>query len=198
MAHKNVVVWGAQIEGEKYCTVGTDNFEGGRLATQHLFETGRRQIAYFGEATHPEGRQRLKGYKQALRDNNVEIKEEFVFAAAWDSTTAHVSCDQLRALESEAKIDGVFVSGDALAMNVISNLAKAGVSIPGDIAVVGFDNISSAELYNPPLTTIDQNIRLGGRMLVERALASIAGEAIEPFLIPPALIVRESSESAVR
>jgi len=193
-AHKNVVVWGAQVAGESYCTVGTDNIEGGRLATKHLLQTGRKRIAYFGEVTHPEGLQRLEGYKRALTESEIGYSEDLVFGAAWDSETARVTSDRLLAsLAHKAGIDGVFVSGDALAMNVISNLSKAGVRVPDDVGIVGFDNISAAELFNPAITTVDQDIRLGGRLLAERALASIAGEDIASFQIPPRLIVRESS-----
>jgi len=189
-SYRNVIVWGADIPHRNYCVVGSNNPEGGRLATEHLVSIGRKKIAYFGEISHPEGIHRFEGYKKALLDADIEFDPALVFEAGWDFDTARRSLQPM--LSSGIIFDAAFVSGDNLAMNLISYLASKGISVPGDVSVVGFDNVMTAKLYNPALTRIDQDIHLGGELLAERALQSIAGDELQSIIIPPKLIVRET------
>jgi DNA-binding LacI/PurR family transcriptional regulator len=72
-------------------------------------------------------------------------------------------------------------------------LAEAGLSVPGDVAVVGFDDITAASLANPPLTTVAQDARRAGEMLVDTLLAQLRDETVEGATLPARLVVRRST-----
>jgi len=88
--------------------------------------------------------------------------------------------------------DAVFAASDLIAMGVIHALQDRGRRVPRDVAVVGFDDISSAADFNPPLTTIRQDTRVAGELLVDNLIGLIDGQPVEPRLIAPQLVVRAS------
>ena len=99
-------------------------------------------------------------------------------------------------IASGAQFDAIFAGSDLIAIGAMRALAEAGLSVPGDVAVVGFDDIPSASLTSPPLTTIQQDTRGAGERLVETLLAQIEGEDLPPARLPTRLIVRGSSTAS--
>jgi DNA-binding LacI/PurR family transcriptional regulator len=186
-----IVVWGARLAQQIYCTIGSDNFTGGMLATQHLIETGRRRIAFFGDPQLPEVNQRFEGYCKALDCHGIDFDEDLSLPAAFAEGSARAAVDTL--LARKTRFDAIFASSDLLAMRTIGTLRERGIRVPDDVAIVGYDDIELAQHVQPSLTTIRQPIDKGGEALVDALFAVIEGKHPEPKILPTELIVRASS-----
>ncbi len=181
------VVWGAQIPGQKYCTVGTDNMLGGRRATQHLLKLGRRRILFLG-GTDPEAMQRYRGYTEALQEAEVEIDDGLVGRVEFEAESAEAIVDGL--LIRKTPFDGIVASSDLIALGAIRALHRKGLDVPRNISVVGYDNMLLSRLSTPTLSTVQQDIPKAGRVLVSKLL-DWNGES-RPELLSTELIIRES------
>ena len=183
------VVWGADFADAAYCTIGSDNVAGGRRATSHLLRLGRRRVLFLGDTEAPEAEQRFRGYRLAMEEAGIAVDDRLAISAHFDvqsgeSTTAS-------AIERGIEFDAIFAASDLIAIGAMRALAKAGRSVPGDVSIVGYDNIPSARLVTPRLTTIDQDANLAGRMLVSKLIDTQGGQAISERL-ETSLLIRES------
>jgi DNA-binding LacI/PurR family transcriptional regulator len=189
------VIWDvAPRTHRNYCSVSGDSVTGGRLATEHLLNAGRRRIGFLGGPAHaPEVRDRLSGYEAALREAGVEVDPSLVVHADWANpeTTGALAIRQL--LERAPDVDAVFANSDLLAIAAMDELREHGRRVPGDVAVVGYDDVSIARYSNPPLTTIRQNGPLAGRLLAQNLVQRLESGAITNVAIPAELVVRESA-----
>lgn len=181
------VVWGAQLPGQKYCSIGSDNFLGGRRATLHLARLGRKRIVFLGE-THPEAAQRREGYLDALRESGLEPEPSLVLPVDFEMESAEAAVSRL--LRRGATFDAIFASSDLIALGAIRALQRAGLRAPEDVSVVGYDDMLLSRLSTPALTTIKQDTSKAGRLLVSRILDQ--GGDHDPETLPTDLIVRES------
>jgi DNA-binding LacI/PurR family transcriptional regulator len=181
------VVWGAQIPGQKYCTVGTDNVLGGRRATQHLLKLGRRHILFLG-GSDPEAMQRYRGYVEALSEAGVAIDDQLIGRVEFEAESAEATVDTL--LRRKIAFDGVVATSDLMALGAIRGLHRAGVEVPRDVSVVGYDNNLLSRLSTPTLSTVQQDIPKAGRVLVSRLL-EWTGDP-RPEMLSTELIIRES------
>ncbi|MDE2112548.1 MAG: substrate-binding domain-containing protein [Alphaproteobacteria bacterium] len=187
-----LVVWGAQAGRQSYCTVGSDNFVGGCLATKHLLACGRRKIVFVGDTHAPEFQLRYRGYKQTLDQGPQGTQKAHVVPS---HLTAEQSYAAMRAfVAGKHPFDAIFAATDVIAINAIRAITDAGMSVPGDVAVVGYDDISISAHTNPPLTTVRQNIQEGARTMVDLVFRRIAGEDAASAAIPAELVVRASSK----
>lgn len=186
-----LVVWGARMPEQLYCTVGSDNRQGGRMATEHLLAGGCRRIAFFGDTGLPEVAQRHAGYLAAHKRHGLMARDELRVSASFLATGAEQAVQSLT--DSGQRFDAVFACSDLLAMTTISALDRRGLKVPNDIAVVGYDDIEMAAHFNPPLTTVRQSIQNGGQALVTSLLAIFEGHPARPVLLPAELVVRASS-----
>lgn len=190
VADKNIIVWGGHDERAKYVIVGSDNVEGGRLAGEHLLSLGRQRILFLGDTDLPEVRLRYDGLCKAYaaskksHDNSLVLKESFGGQTVFDAVRSFVA--------EGHKFDAVFAASDVLAMSCVHALRACDLNVPGDVSVIGYDNVGQASMFTPTLTTIDQNIPEGGRMMVEMLLAKIAGRKVKSAYTPMKLIVRQS------
>lgn len=188
----NFVLWGVMQAGQPGLSVGSDNFQGSHLATQHLIGLGRRNIAFLGTASthYPEFLERYRGYSQALKDAGVVAHR----ALQVDSITTERSgyCATCELLERGVQFDAIVAASDLIAMGALHALQERHVEIPGQVAIVGFDDIPAATLTNPPLTTVAQDTRLAGDVLVETVLSQIRGEPAQAKTLKTRLIVRQS------
>jgi DNA-binding LacI/PurR family transcriptional regulator len=193
LAAQNVplVVWGAHLLQQLYCTVGGDNITGGTLAAEHLIAAGRRQIAFFGDVELPEIGHRFEGYRRALANHHIEHSQDRVHLTPFVDGAATAAVDAL--VRSKTPFDSIFASSDLLAIEAIGALRKHGRDVPRQVAVVGYDDILLARYSHPSLTTIRQPVATGAEGLVDALLKLVAGKRPKPQILSTELIVRDSS-----
>lgn len=191
----NFVRWGAVKEGQPGISIGCDNFQGGFDITNHLIKLGRKNIAFIGGATKgsPEFFDRYKGACSAIKKNGLKVNSKLQIDTITTEQSGYAAALQLLALKQP--FDAIFCASDLIAIGVIKALRENGKEIPKDIAVVGYDNIPLAEFIRPALTTVQQDTKLAGEMLVEALIARIHNQPVETSLLPAGLIIRESCGS---
>ncbi len=179
--------------------VAVDNRTGGALAVQHLIDRGRTRI---GISTGPlawwEARERLTGWRETLAQNGLRDEAELVVEGNWSPASGECAMEQLLAVSP--RIDALFCSNDQMALGALGVLHRAGIRVPDDIAIVGFDNIPESEFFLPPLTTIYQQVTEVGRLAVlelhariEAERASENGKTSQVTALTPTLILRASA-----
>ncbi len=184
------VVWGAQMSDQRYCTVGSDNLRGGLRATGHLIRLGRRRIAFVGATDAPEVALRFQGYRRALEEADLPFDPGLLRPAHFGLDAGVEAAEQL--IGGSVHPDAVFAASDLIALGLIRGFMRLGVRVPQDIAVVGYDDIHMAAYASPALTTIRQDVRRAGRLLVRKLLRMLQGETVRSEMLPTELIVRES------
>ena len=127
----------------------------------------------------------------ALREAGIDADPALKFDVPFEMERAHEVVRGI--IESGIDFDAVICASDVIALASMSTLHECGLRIPGDVAVVGYDDISLAEYSSPPLTTISQHIHEAGRILVDSVLRRIDGEAVADVILPSELVVRKSS-----
>jgi len=182
-----MVAWGGFVQGQIHCSVGTDNFLGGRFATQHLIDRGCRKIAFLGNTQAIEPSLRLEGAKAAIRARDDIILVDTPTHFAPDVSGSDIA-DFLGQIDVPP--DGIFAASDLIALTAIQVLATRGLSVPGDVKVIGYDDLYLAQTSSPPLSTVRQNIAAGAAHLVGSLMKRIAGEATGSVILNPELIVR--------
>jgi DNA-binding LacI/PurR family transcriptional regulator len=187
------IVWNnVCLPDGSYCSVCSDNFSGGKQATVHLLQTGRRRIAFVGGPEYEyEAQQRYDGYVAALQENGQAVDPAMVTYGRWNSDSAARQMQQL--LETEPGLDAVFANSDMMAVGAINVLRESGRRVPQDVAVVGYDDLAIAQFSSPPLTTISQNLPLVGQLLAQNLIQNIETGLITTVTIPPELVIRESA-----
>ncbi len=184
------VVWGADLPGQKYCSVGSDNIRGGSRATAHLVRLGRKRIAFFGDTEAPEIMQRYSGYVQALEAAGLTVDPQLAAPVHFEVESAEDAVERLMAQGIE--FDAIFGSSDLIALGAIRGLIRHGLRVPDDISVVGYDDVLLARYSHPALTTISQDMAKAGRLLVSKLMNSTGAKDIRSERLPTELIVRES------
>ncbi len=184
-----IVAWGNKQADTPYCTVGSNNFDSGKVATQHLIDLGRKDIVFLGDIAHPEINARFQGYVEALERASLRAHEH-------PSTAFSISSGYQRVMElldsGKPGFDAIFAASDSIAMGAIKALQESGYRVPEEVSVVGFDDIPTASIFTPPLTTVRQQIHTGGEALVSRVMALINGDKAPSILLPTELVVRAS------
>lgn len=189
-AENRFVVWGAQLPGQEYCSVGSDNIRGGRRATAHLLRLGRRRVAFFGDREAPEVRQRYEGYCQAHEQAGVPLDNTLISSVHFEVESAAEAVERLRG--GGIQFDGLFAASDLIGIGAVRGLMKLGISVPGDVSVVGYDDILLARYSSPALSTITQDMATAGRLLVSKLVNSTNSYEIPSERLPTELIVRDS------
>ncbi|WP_224702338.1 LacI family DNA-binding transcriptional regulator [Devosia aquimaris] len=167
---------------------------GGRVATEHLIAMGRRRIGYINGQHGVEGaRDRLKGYRQALASADMSFDPQLVKPGNWEPSAGYNMTRELMALP--APPDAIFCANDMMAVGCYEALKELGLSIPGDVAVIGFDDRDIAQYMHPPLSTLVLPQYEMGRTAAELLIDASGGLPIAPTRIKVEceLIVREST-----
>ena len=175
-------------------TVAADNLEGARLGVEHLLELGHRRIGMItGRPDLISGQLRELGYRQAHTVAGVRVDEALFRPAAFDPDRARSAARDLLMLPEPPT--AIFAANDISALATLEVAADLGVGVPGELSVVGFDNISESALSSPPLTTVGQPIRRIGHDAVVMLLRLIAGEDLgaSHVTLPTTLVVRGST-----
>ncbi|GGW83836.1 LacI family DNA-binding transcriptional regulator [Alteromonas halophila] len=187
-----LVVWGEPKTQAPYPIVGGDNYAGGYQATDCLIRHGARRIMFLGDPEHAEMRERYNGYCQAHRDHQLERNPALTAAIDITSKTAYdYISDWIR--EHGLSFDGIVCISDMVALGALKALKERYVSIPGDVSIIGYDDISLAELMHPSLTTIRQNTQQAAEAMVAELINQFEGKPANPHVIETTLITRRST-----
>jgi DNA-binding LacI/PurR family transcriptional regulator len=186
------VRWGPVLEGQPGVSVGCDNLQGGYEGTRHLVAGGRRKIAFLGTATShaPEFFDRYRGYERALMEARIPLSSALQVDAINLEESGFNAVNELRARGVE--FDAIVAASDLIAIGALRALQDAHLEVPRQVSVVGFDDIPAASLTNPPLTTVMQDTRRAGELLVQTLLRLVAGETATNNVIPTKLVIRKS------
>lgn len=142
------------MASKDFYSVCVDNFSASYNATKHLIELGHKNIAHIaGNPVFPHSQERFNGYKAALLENGLMYDKKNVKIGDFSSTSGYSATKLL--LETKGKFTAIFAANDQMAIGAIKTIKQAGLSIPNDIAVVGFDNIVVSTLIDPTLTTVN-------------------------------------------
>ena len=190
--YRPMVAWGAHRAEQRHCSVGTDNIAGGRIAAEHLIAGGARKLAFLGETLSLEIGKRHKGAAMAAAEAGVPLLH-IPINPAREAMRRQIKA---AAEQCEPGVDGIIAASDVIAMNVLQCLHERGRRVPEDVQVVGFDDLPLATLTAPPLSTVRQEIASGAKAMVERLKPRIEGEHTETLIMPPRLVVRETTRAA--
>ena len=169
-----------------------DNHGGAYAMTDHLLEAGYRRIAFVaGPTGNIEASQRLAGYRAALAAHGEQVEQ----VVQGDFTQAS-GLDAARRLLAEARPEAIFAGNDMMAIGCLQALREAGLRVPGDVALAGFDDIPIARFVDPPLTTVGVPIAEIGRQAILCCIEILAtGVACESRTFAPTLVVRASTDT---
>jgi LacI family transcriptional regulator len=177
--------------------VGSDDYEIGRMATDHLIATGRQRIAHIGGGVLSPSVERLRGYRDSLRRHEMDSPEERIVTRDRVEELGDESGYQamLELLKLRKRPDAVYCYNDLTAIGAMEAVRAAGLSVPGDVAFVGTGNLRYAKYLRVPLTSVDQQPEVLGLRTGELALKIMVTPDMPSttVLLPPRLVVRQSS-----
>lgn len=187
-----VVVTGRSLSAPGLFSLNFDNFEGGRLATQHLIDMGHRQIAFIsGDPAHPDANERMRGYRAALESAGIGFNPGLVTQGEYNELSGLRAVNQL--LEGRQHFTAIFAGNDQMAFGAALGLQRHGFRVPDDVSLVGFDDLPSSMYATPPLSTVHQPAYELGRLAASALLQLLAGLEADTLIPAPRLIARESS-----
>lgn len=173
--------------------VDVDNVAGARMAVDYLIRQGHTRVATItGPLNMAAGQDRLEGYRQSLAAHHIPLDEGLIVEGDFTENSGLIAMRHLLALEERPS--AVFVASDAMAMGALRAIRSAGLQVPDDVAVVGFDDIPQAAYMDPPLTTVRQPIQRMGEMAV-RVLADMIAQSVDipqRIVLLPELVIRST------
>lgn len=169
-----------------------DNVQTGYDATKHLMEHGHRHIGViYGVSNVSSTNDRLEGYKTALQEKNISFKEDYLELGHATVEGGAAAVDNL--LKRNPSITALFIQNDLMTIGVISQLKKLAISIPNQIALIGFGDFASASIIDPPITTIVQPSQQLGMLAFDTLMQRINhSKSIENHCLSASLILRKS------
>ncbi len=190
----------AEARLEYLHSVSVDDYSGARMAVDYLLQCGHRSIGYLGAGNRPRSnRVRMEGYRDSLADQGIAVSENWVRVAPSDHRNhSDDVLDGQTLLPGliAAGVTAVFCYNDSIAVGALLACRTLGITVPGQLSIIGFDDIELAQCMTPPLTTVHQpKLRLG-QMAMEMLLDLIAERTVQDHIVPTELIVRGSTASA--
>lgn len=173
--------------------VTIDNVAASYEAVKHLIQLGRRRIAVItGQINIRDGAERLRGYESALKDAGMAVDPDLIYYGQFSRPHGYEGAKYLL----PKKPDAIVCGGDTIAIGVFDAVREAGLRIPDDIAVTGFDDLDVAVQANPPLTTIRHSVQHVGAVAAQLLIDLIEGKCQAPhhIVLPTELIVRRSTD----
>ena len=188
------VRWGAHDSDHPGVSIGCDNYQGGELVTKHLIEAGAKTFAFIGTAGQraPEFMARFQGHIDTLATANLLATEAIQYNAVSTEEAGFAATQKM--LDAGIKPDALVCASDLIAFGAIKCLKSHGINVPNDMLVTGYDNIPISAFTTPTLTTVQQNTKQAGELLVRKLLKLINDEVVADYLMPAELIVRQSSQ----
>jgi LacI family transcriptional regulator len=181
---------------ERSSYVSVDNMRAAEIATAHLIQLGRRRIAHItGMMTISDAHDRLTGYKNALRAAGLPVDYRMIVESVFNYESGYRAMQVLL----PHKPDGLFAANDTAAAGALQAIYEAGLRVPEDISVVGFDDVDIAVKTTPPLTTIRQPVSAKGEAAARLLVDLINGRVSAPqhIILPTELIIRQSCGAAL-
>lgn len=197
---------GRVIPELRISSVTLDNLAGARLGVEHLHSLGHREVAFLiGPKETEDSRTRFDGIARSCREFGITVRDELVEAitdlpATYESGASAIG----RVLDRGGEMSAVFCYDDMTAYGVILELSRRGYNVPGDVSVVGFDDLWPSAMYNPPLTTIRQPMNkmgVAGAEMIVNILAKPVKERPQlrhTIVMQPELVVRDTTAPAPR
>ncbi|MDD2124854.1 LacI family DNA-binding transcriptional regulator [Pseudomonas monteilii] len=191
-----MVIVDRELEGVDADLVRIDHEQGAYLATRHLLELGHRDIAYIGGPAETGVTQlRLSGFRRAMAEAGAgaQVQGNRVLHCDFTSPGGHAAAAQV--LEGK-RPTAIFAGNDMIGFGVLRAAAERNINVPGELSVIGFDDIELSRYVYPPLTTVGQSIRELGENAASLLLARIAAPrqgAAEQRIVPPRIVLREST-----
>lgn len=189
-----IVIFGHQITHPAFDAVMIDDRQAARDIVAHLIARGHRRIAHLGSPRPTSGRLRHEGYVQALQEHGLAIDASLVTEGAWTQTGGYDAMQTL--LQRTALPTAVFAANDLMAIGAMMRIRDAGLRIPDDMAIAGFDNIDQSACVTPSLTTVHQPKHDVGKRLAEVLFCRLrkeAPEAPQRIILPYSIEVRAST-----
>ena len=186
-----VMDWG--MESKDVDLIADNSHRGGYLATRHLLALGHTDVGCItGPHSRAPANQRQAGFEQAMQEAGLTFNPAWIQEGDFDCASGFNAMQRL--LAQPKRPSALFIFNDMMAMGAISAAHQAGLNIPQDISIVGYDNVALAQYLSPPLTTINQPKEELGRLAVTRLLARINGVTVDNHLITvdPDLVIRQS------
>ena len=182
--------------------VAIDDFLGGRMATEHLLQLGHRRIAFLRQATsHTTSQRRVEGYAAALQAAGLQPDPRLIADCASSPGAGAAAASRL--LGACADVTAIIAHNDVIALGAMHALHEAGLSIPADISLVGYDNTAASAFYHPPLTTIQYPIEAVAAAAARKLFAMLEAGAEDQVplaanveLVPVSIVVRQSTGPA--
>ncbi len=174
-------------------SVGVENLQATKAIMRHLIEIHQRRkiVLLRGLPTHEDSIVREIGYKSVLAENNIPFNPNLVYPGNFDRDSAYESVKKL--LKKNTPFDAIFACDDEAAIGAMAALTDAGIDIPGQVSVVGFDDQTIAPFLNPPLTTIHAPFAEVGKKAVDILIKQINHQAVDSLtVIPSELVIRHS------
>ncbi len=190
-----IVLINNQQNGQYVYSVATDNFQGGELAGQYLLGLGHTRIGYIaGPSEVTSSVDRLEGCKRTLRAQGLEFDPTLIASGNGRADGGREGMRRL--LSSPTPPTAVFCYNDMTAIGALLTAKEMGYHVPGDVSIMGYDDIALAAYVDPPLTTIAQQKYEMGQQATEMALALLDGteSAVEDVFLPGRLVVRDSCQ----
>lgn len=168
-------------EGKECSSVLIDNFNGGREATEHLVQLNHKNIAFLGgDMSHPSIKHRFDGFKSALEANGLLLHDKSAVVDEIDTSRENGYKAAKKLLKQYPDVTAIFACNDAMAIGAMEYLKVAGISVPSDISVIGFDDVELAQATVPSLTTMSvpkqelgcEAVRLMNRLLENKSVTS--------------------------
>ena len=190
------VVVDVPTESVKTHFVGSDNFEAGRVATEHLLKLGHRRIAFLkGYHENPGAQERLKGYMNALLEFGISVQDDLMTGDGFEFESGQRAISTL--LDRHISFSALIASSDFAALGAVQELGRRGLRVPDDISLIGCGNLDFSAMVTPTLTTIDQHPLQLGCQAMHLLVDQIEGraKASQKILVKPDLVFRESTAS---
>jgi LacI family transcriptional regulator len=200
-----IVLIGRDMEGTDISSVAVENEEGAFLAMKHLYGLGHRKIGFLkGPQNIVDSAKRWKGIARFAREAGLEINPKLIVQLKAQSSGPEAGFNATRTLMSrEQRFTALLAFDDIAAFGAIRALTQAGRRVPADCSVIGFDDVSTATIYNPPITTIRQPMEILGTSAVEIFLELAAAFFEKRTTMPihrkirPKLVIRESTQALI-
>ncbi|WP_304225815.1 LacI family DNA-binding transcriptional regulator [Gracilinema caldarium] len=195
---KPIVLVDSYVENKKIFNVGLDDYRGGYIATEYLINHGHKNIVFASPHIQHQGvlEERFRGYQDALTHAGLPIRRENVYE---HEMTINEGQELGRELAKRKDITAIFASADMLAAGIISGLQEAGVKVPDEISVIGFDDLYISRVTSPQLTTIHQDVTLKGVTAANMMVDFLEGKPIitRHVVMPVSIVERASVRSLV-